>query len=98
MPNILELAKILDLPFTKTSSKADIFKLITHYVELVITNDYFPFNTQLKDTELLLWKSIHQISRGRATINAGGYNFNATLDILCIDAILPTRAVRTTSN
>ena len=66
MSNILELVKILDLPFTKTSSKADIFKLITQYVELVsytITNDYFPFNTELKDVELTLWKSIHQISR-----------------------------------
>ena len=36
MSNILELAKILDLPITKTSSKADIFKLITQYVELAI--------------------------------------------------------------
>ena len=74
MSNILELAKILDLPFTKTSSKADIFKLITQYVELAsytITNDYFPFNTEIKEAEFLLWKSIHQISRGRATINAG---------------------------
>ena len=77
MSNILELAKILDLPITKTSSKADIFKLITQYVELasyIISNDYFPFNTELKDAELLLWKSIHQISRGRATISAGGYH------------------------
>ena len=77
MSNILELSKILDLPITKTSSKADIFKLITQYVELAsytITNDYFPFNTELKDAELTLWKSIHQISRGRATISAGGYH------------------------
>ena len=37
-----------------------------------ITNDYFPLNTELKDAELVLWKSIHQISRGRATISAGG--------------------------
>ena len=75
MSNILELAKILDLPITKTSSKADIFKLITQYVVLAsytITNDYFPLNTELKDAEFLLWKSIHQISRGRATISAGG--------------------------
>ena len=77
MSNILELAKILDLPITKTSSKADIFKLITQYVELasnIIANDYFPLNTELKDAEFLLWKSIHQISRGRATISAGGYH------------------------
>ena len=75
MSNILELAKILDLSITKTSSKADIFKLITQYVELAsstIINDYFPFNTELKDAELILWKSIHQISRGRATLSAGG--------------------------
>ena len=77
MSNILELAKILDLPITKTSTKADIFKLITQYVELVsytITNDYFPINTELKDAELTLWKSIHQISRGGATISAGAYH------------------------
>ena len=74
MPNILELAKILDLPIIKSSSKADIFKLITQYVGLDITNDYFPFNTELKDAELTLWKSIHQISRGRATICAGSYH------------------------
>ena len=36
MPNILKLAKILDLPITKTSSKTDIFKLITQYVELLL--------------------------------------------------------------
>ena len=74
MSNILELSKILDLPFTKTSSKADIFKLITQYVGLaydIITNDYFPVNIELKDAEFLLWKSIYQISRGRATISAG---------------------------
>ena len=83
MPNILELAKILDLPITKTSSKADIFKLITQYVELAsytITNDYFPLNTELKEAEFLLWKSIHQISRGRATISAGGFHSLALLE------------------
>ena len=77
MSNILELAKILDLSITKTSSKADIFKLITQYVELatyIVANDYFPVNTELKDAEFLLWKSIHQISRGRATISAGGFH------------------------
>ena len=79
MSNILELAKILDLPITKTSSKSDIFKLITQYVELATsTNDYFPLNTQLKDAEFLLWKSIHQISRERATISAG-YCYSLTL-------------------
>ena len=75
MPNILELAKLLDLPITKTSSKADIFKLITQYVKLAsytIINDYFPLNTKLKKAEFFLWKSIHQISRGRVTISAGG--------------------------
>ena len=63
MSNILELAKTLDLPFTKTSTKADIFKLITQYVELAsytLTNDYFPLNRELKDAELVLWKSIHK--------------------------------------
>ena len=70
MSNILELAKILDLPFTKTSSKADIFNLIIQYVELASsTNDCFTLNTELKDAEFLLWKSIHQISRGRTTTN-----------------------------
>ena len=53
MSNILELAKILDLPFTKTSSKADIFKLITQYVELSSDiNDYIPLNTEVKEARI----------------------------------------------
>ena len=77
MSNILNLAKILDLPITKTSTKADIFKLITQYVGLAsytLTNEHFPLNTELKDAEVLLWKSIHQISSGRARISAGSWH------------------------
>ena len=80
MSNILKLAKILDLPITKTSSKADIFKLITQYVELAFTNDYFPVNTEVKEAEFLLWKSIYQISGGRTTISAGGFHSLALLE------------------
>ena len=71
MSQLLDLAKLLDLPTTKFTVKEEIYKKIQQYVnEALICATHLPMNTKLEEAEKILWRSMN---RGQV-ISAGGYH------------------------